>query len=134
MAGISGAGIDKMLYPNIYGPEQKMSGAYGRRAGAAAGPQQGSAAGPAVTNFRNITAMDRINGQQQQAQGYGQMLSQLAMLAAYMRQRQQPSLGETREQTVGYQDPFGANASPAQQQYVPMRLPMYGRPRYEPEY
>jgi hypothetical protein len=102
MAGISGSGIDRALYPNVYGPEQKMAGAYGKRAGNAAG--NGSASSPAIQNFRQQTAMGRMQGQQQQAQGYGQMLSQLAMLAAFMRQRQQPSMEEPQQ--VGYQDPY----------------------------
>lgn len=111
MAGISGTGIDRALYPNMYAQDDKAVGAYGKRAGMAAG--SGSARGSAQQNFRQITALDRVQGQQQQAQGYGQMLSQLAMLAAYMYQQKQQQQSQPQTQS-GYLTPglYGLGTQP----------------------
>lgn len=88
MAGISGQQLDQLLYPNTMAPDQRMAGRYGKRAGAAAGQGGGRSLGE--SNFRDQTWLQREQGQQNQAQGYGQMLSQLALLAAYMKQNAAP--------------------------------------------
>lgn len=73
MAGISGSGIDRALYPNPYGDEKKMARAYNREAGGS-----GSAQG-----WNRETAMARLQHGDQQAAAYGDMFKQLALLAAY---------------------------------------------------
>lgn len=106
-----GSQIDRALYPNVYGQEQSLAGAYGKRAGAASDGQ--SARGSAVRNFRDQTHFQRLQGQQDQAAGYGQMLSQLAMLAAYMRQQKQPQMqGEGSSEYDAYAQMMRAPVPP----------------------
>jgi len=131
-----GSQIDRALYPNVYGQEQGLAGAYGKRAGMASDGQ--SARGSAVRNFRDQTYFQRMQGQQDQAAGYGQMLSQLAMLAAYMKQRQQPSMqgepdpnwlggGQQTTKPVNF-DFLNPRGNPTAQ------YPSAPRPYHEPQY
>jgi hypothetical protein len=125
MAGISGSGIDRFLYPSIYGPEDRAAAAYGRRAGAAAGVGGGGA--EARQAFRQQTALERISGQQAQAQNYGQLLGQLAMLAAFMRQRQQPSLAETQTESIGTAQPYQYPGQPIDPAVLQLMMLSSGR-------
>lgn len=91
MAGISGSGIDNMMFPNPYKADYKDSAAYGREAGAATGAPGGARAGSMMArrDMRDKLALQRIQSQQQQGQAYSQLAMQLAQLAAYMKYQNQ---------------------------------------------
>ena len=108
MSGLSGTGIDRALYPNPYAGDEKASGAYGRRAGAATGSPGGSQSGGlmAQRDMRDRMALQRIQAQSQQGQAYGQMFQQMAMLAAYFKHQQGAgNMGEPGTDTMPQQQP-----------------------------
>jgi len=130
MGGISGAGFDRMLFPSTFGPEDRQARAGGREAAQAAGlprsrqAQTGAAAG---RDFRRDTALQRIMAQQQQAQGYGQLLQQLAKLGAFLHSSRNQPQQQAPVQGAGAFRPFffGENASASSQgQAIPRGLPI----------
>lgn len=141
MSGLSGAGIDKALYPNPYAGDEKASGAYGRRAGAATGSPGGAQAGGlmAQRDMRDRMALQRIQAQTQQGQAYGQMFQQMAMLAAYFKHQQgagnmQEPGTDTMPQQQGERlvDPNFGFLNPNYRPNYTAPLPQ--RPYHEPEY
>ena len=140
MSGLSGTGIDRALYPNPYAGDEKASGAYGRRAGAATGQPGGASQGGlmAQRDMRDRMALQRIQAQSQQGQAYGQMFQQMAMLAAYFKHQQgagnmQEPGTDTMPQQQGERlvDPNFGFLNP---NYRPMPTPTQPRPYHEPEY
>jgi len=94
-----GANIQGGLFPNPYAGEQKMAGSYSKEIGGSR--HQGERA------FADQTYFSRMQGKQDQMAAYGQAFSQLAMLAAYMKQRQQPSMqGEPDPNWLGGVSPY----------------------------
>lgn len=121
------------MYPNIYGDEKRMAGSYAKEVGGSR--HNGEQA------FNNQTFYSRMLGRRDQEAGYGQSLSNLAMLAMFLRrQRGQQGLDggfgqEPMPQQQGQytQDPsfgfLGPQYSAPSQGYV---SPV--RPYHEPEY